>query len=79
MFVILVHYIVNLKQKKKLRVIQKKILSQINNKLAKRILIIILLAGLITKLLLNVVPQDLKVHFVDVGQGDCCFITTRIS
>ena len=26
--------------------------------------------------ILNTIPQKLKIHFVDVGQGDCTFITT---
>ena len=26
--------------------------------------------------ILNIIPQKLKIHFVDVGQGDCTFITT---
>ena len=26
--------------------------------------------------ILNIIPKKLKIHFVDVGQGDCTFITT---
>ena len=27
-------------------------------------------------IILNLIPKDLKIHFVDVGQGDCTFIVT---
>ena len=26
--------------------------------------------------IINLFPKDLRIHFVDVGQGDCCFIET---
>ena len=29
--------------------------------------------------ILNIIPKKLKIHFVDVGQGDCTFITTPLN
>ena len=36
----------------------------------------IILAFIIIILIINFVPHDLKIHFIDVGQGDSCFIIT---
>ena len=47
-----------------------------HNKLAKRVFIIILIIIIIVNLLLIISTKELKIHFVDVGQGDCCFIET---
>lgn len=66
-----------LKQKKELRYTQKKILKMIKHKKCQTWFIrtsVIILLGIG---LFQGMPQDLKVYFVDVGQGDCCLITTR--
>ena len=41
----------------------------------KKVLKIIVIIFLIL-LIINFIPKDLKIHFVDVGQGDCTFIET---
>lgn len=73
--------IVTLKRKKEVRHTEKKFLK-IEKKLKFFILNpkwIILFCGIL--LLINyafsITPQDFKIYFVDVGQGDCCFITTK--
>ena len=42
-----------------------------SNKLKKILLFVILIS-----LLLHLIPKNLKIYFVDVGQGDCTFIVT---
>ena len=44
---------------------------QNKNKVLKVLIVFVLLV-----FILNTIPQKLKIHFVDVGQGDCTFITT---
>ena len=44
---------------------------QNRNKVLK---VLIVLVSLV--FILNTIPEKLKIHFVDVGQGDCTFITT---
>ena len=43
-----------------------------NKKKARKIFLVIL----ILVICIRIIPKDLKIHFVDVGQGDCCFIVT---
>lgn len=43
-----------------------------NRKKVLKVLIVFVLLVFI----LNIIPKKLKIHFVDVGQGDCTFITT---
>ena len=43
-----------------------------NKKKVLKIVVIIFF----TLLIINLIPKDLKIHFVDVGQGDCTFIET---
>lgn len=73
--------IFTLKRKKEVRHTEKKFLK-IEKKLKFFIFNpkwIIVFCGIL--LLINyafsITPQDLKIYFVDVGQGDCCFITTK--
>ena len=73
--------IVTLKRKKEVRHTEKKFLK-IEKKLKFFILNpkwIILFCGilLLINYIFSIIPQDLKIYFVDVGQGDCCFITTK--
>lgn len=43
----------------------------------KRILLIIVISSIFVSLLkFVIIKSDLNIHFVDVGQGDCCFIET---
>ena len=44
---------------------------QNKNKVLKVLIVFVLLV-----FILNTIPEKLKIHFVDVGQGDCTFITT---
>lgn len=65
-----VYYIIYNSRKK----LRKKILKKINQKLFLIIiLIIIILFNLISHIL---IPHNLKIYFVDVGQGDCSLIVT---
>ena len=50
--------------------ISKKVYS--NRKVIIKVIIIILISSIIIKK----IPGDLKIYFVDVGQGDCCLIET---
>ena len=43
-----------------------------NKKRLKQIIVVIFISILI----INVVPKNLKIHFIDVGQGDSCLIVT---
>ena len=38
--------------------------------------ILVLIGVIIFTTLFKIMPQSLRIHFVDVGQGDCCFIET---
>ena len=47
-----------------------------HNNLVKTVFIFIIIIIVITNLLLVFSYKELRIHFVDVGQGDCCFIET---
>ena len=56
-------------------------LWELKNKLkniifAKKIMLMIIVFVLIFKLLISIIPLNLKIYFVDVGQGDCTLIKT---
>lgn len=42
----------------------------------KKIMLIIIVLVLIVKLLISIIPLNLRIYFVDVGQGDCTLIKT---
>ena len=42
----------------------------------KRKVISIILIFIITFLILNIIPNDLNIYFIDVGQGDSCLVVT---
>ena len=48
----------------------------IKMKLNKNKIIKIFLLAFLLVLILTIIPKELKIYFVDVGQGDCTFITT---
>lgn len=75
--IIFVFYVVRLKQKRELKYPQKKILKILKNKKYQKRLVTISAIILLVIVLFQNIPQDLKIYFVDVGQGDCCFITTK--
>lgn len=54
------------------KIIQIKNKIQINKKKIK----IFILIFIIFSIAIKIFPQDLKIYFVDVGQGDCTFIVT---
>lgn len=43
---------------------------------AHKLVIIIIIFILVLVLFVNLIPKNLKIYFVDVGQGDCTFIVT---
>ena len=45
-------------------------------KYKKKILTTVLIVALLVSAFVIFIPKSLKIHFVDVGQGDCCFIET---
>ncbi len=80
-FFIILNYILNLYYSNNLTITQKRFKNMValikykmklNNKKYQKIIILIL----IITALLRYIPKQLKVNFVDVGQGDCTFITT---
>ena len=63
------------------RQIEKKILTIVDKFksliwIYKKMLIIILIIILSLIQLIKLIPHDLKIHFIDVGQGDACLIVT---
>ena len=80
-FVIAIVYIKRIKLKDEKRVTEIKILNNYskilliikNNK--KKIISAILILSLILNTY-NIIPKSLKIHFIDVGQGDACLIDT---
>lgn len=82
-YLILAFYILFLFAKKDFanRYITKKVVKNIkiffilSKKNSKLIFIFISLIVLLN-LILKIIPKDLKINFIDVGQGDCCLIIT---
>jgi len=59
---------------KKIKVYFNSIKSKIFSYKRKILICIILIIFIIS--IIKIIPSDLKIYFVDVGQGDCCFIIT---
>lgn len=74
-FFIIVWYliIISISYKQKVKIFYNK-----NNKLIKKIVACILIIVLIVNLVIKV-DKKLKIHFVDVGQGDACLIITPLN
>ena len=74
-FFIIVWYliIISISYKQKVKIFYNK-----NNKLIKKIVACILIIVLIVNLIIKV-DKKLKIHFVDVGQGDACLIITPLN
>lgn len=74
-FFIIVWYliIISISYKQKVKIFYHK-----NNKLIKKIVACILIIVLIVNLIIKV-DKKLKIHFVDVGQGDACLIITPLN
>lgn len=76
-FLILNYFYTIYNSKKSLRKIEKNILKSIKSKqVIKYILICISIIVLFNLVYSYVIPKDLIIHFVDVGQGDCALIIT---
>lgn len=74
-------YLFYLKLKENKRVLEKKILTNVHKFkyyiLSKKKTIVIAITVIIIQLqILNFIPKDLKIHFIDVGQGDSTLIVT---
>ena len=74
--VIFVRYIFILRRKKNLRRIEKNICNLAKKITKKRLISIILIIFLILKIT-ELIPSNLKIHMIDVGQGDCTLIQTE--
>ena len=46
------------------------------HKIKRKIIIRVFIIILISSIIIKKIPGDLKIYFVDVGQGDCCLIET---
>lgn len=76
-----VTYIFLVSKKQVRRKIEKKILTNVDKFkslvfIYKKMLIIICIVILIFLQITKLVPNDLQIHFIDVGQGDSCLILT---
>ena len=78
--VLIINYIYSIYNLKlNLRLFQKQILRKINKKNIKMFLLITLSLIIIFNFfsfIYQLIPKDLKVNFIDVGQGDSCLIIT---
>lgn len=74
-FIFLSLYYKRIKQKNKKRTIKKKILLKIQKITIKRVIVAILILTTIS-MLYKQIPQNLKIYFIDVGQGDSTLVVT---
>ena len=78
--VLLLNYIYSIYNSKEiLRLFQKQILKKVNITNLKKVLIIITSIIIIFNFILfcySLIPKDLQIYFIDVGQGDSCLIIT---
>ncbi len=76
-----VTYLLLLTKKENKRRIEKKILTYVDNfkcyilSKKKTILIAITIVVILSQII-NFIPKDLRIHFIDVGQGDSCLVIT---
>lgn len=78
---ILIYYIIFLRKKQFKRVLEKKFLTFVDKfKLLflshKGYILISIILIIILGQIIKFIPKDLKIHFIDVGQGDSCLIVT---
>jgi len=81
-FIIIARFIYSIYHKKKINVTEKRMRNLLavmkykwNQKKPKRYIKILIIIFLIL-LIFHIIPKNLKIYFVDVGQGDCTFIVT---
>lgn len=55
---------------------EKILLNKLKNKKLQKKLIAVILIFVLVFQIINVIPSDLKIYFIDVGQGDSCLIVT---
>ena len=60
----------------KLKLFQRYLLNKINLKKILSITLIIIITFNIFSIFYSMIPKDLKIYFIDVGQGDSCLIIT---
>ena len=68
-------YYKKIKQKDRKRNIEKKIINKMKKITIKKVIAILLIV-LIISMLYKQIPQNLKIYFIDVGQGDSMLIKT---
>ena len=68
-------FYIKLKQKNSKRIIEKKLILKIRKIPIKKIICILLIVTTIS-ILYKQIPQNLKIYFIDVGQGDSTLIIT---
>lgn len=78
-FIIIYLYLIRRKEQK--RAIEKKFLTNVDKFksficIYKKMLISLLIIILLLIQLIKLIPHDLKIYFIDVGQGDACLIIT---
>lgn len=80
-FIFIVNLIIKINLEKNPNLFQKRIKNLISffkfkiKSSKKKVISILLIICLVYSLVL-IIPKDLKIYFVDVGQGDCCLIVT---
>ena len=76
-FILILNYIFTIYLSKEIsRLFQRKLLQIISIKRLCKIFSIILIISVLFYFLNTLIPQDLKIYFIDVGQGDSTLITT---
>lgn len=79
--IILIWYLMFLRKKEFKRKLEKQLLTYVDKfKLVilkhKKQILIFILSIIIINQIINLIPKDLIIHFIDVGQGDSCLIIT---
>lgn len=81
-FIILYYFLIasiifinKIKNKKNKRNIEKRLLLKVSKITIKKIIVILLIAATIVTVI-NKIPKDLKIYFIDVSQGDSMLIVT---
>lgn len=79
--IFIITYLYLIRRKEKKRAIEKKFLTNVDKFksficIYKKMLITLLIIILLLIQLIKLIPHDLKIHFIDVGQGDACLIIT---
>lgn len=82
--IFVITYVFVIKKKETKRRIEKKILTNVDKFksfifIKKKMLITIFISILVLTQLIKLVPHDLQIYFIDVGQGDSCLILTPLN